>query len=103
MIRAAFTIAVASLCSTAAAEQPPVTVVSLCEFQDNHGKGRWAVKNDPSTPPTDASAIQAVTPSDIFNWQGPTEYLVPSSERIWSEHLGRFLQFLFFTWQPIFL
>jgi len=27
----------------------------------------------------------SVTPSDIFNWQGPTEYLVPSSERIWSE------------------
>ena len=26
-----------------------------------------------------------MTPSDIFNWQGPTEYLVPSSERIWSE------------------
>ena len=21
----------------------------------------------------------------MFNWQGPTEYLVPSSERIWSE------------------
>ena len=42
-------------------------------------------KNDPALPPTDASAIQAVTPSDIFSWQGPTEYLVPSSERIWSE------------------
>jgi len=51
----------------------------------NHGKQRWAEKNDPAQPPTDASAIQAVTPSDIFNWQGPTEYLVPSSERIWSE------------------
>ena len=42
-------------------------------------------KNDPALPPTDASAIQAVTPSDIFSSQGPTEYLVPSSERIWSE------------------
>jgi hypothetical protein len=52
---------------------------------DNHGKHRWAEKNDPALPPGDASAIQAVTPSDIFNWQGPTEYLVPSSERIWSE------------------
>ena len=29
--------------------------------------------------------MQAVTPSDVFTWQGPTEYLVPSSERIWSE------------------
>jgi hypothetical protein len=39
----------------------------------------------PALPPADASAIQAVTPSDIFSWQCPTEYLVPSSERIWSE------------------
>jgi hypothetical protein len=33
----------------------------------------------------DASAIQAVTPSDIFNWQGPTEPLKSSSERIAAE------------------
>jgi hypothetical protein len=29
------------------------------------------VKNDSSTPPADASAIQAVAPSDMFSWQGP--------------------------------
>jgi hypothetical protein len=80
----AFTIAVAFLCSTAAAA-PLVTYESPCECRDNHGKQRWAEKNDPALPPADASAIQAVTPSDVFNWQGPTEYLVPSSERIWSE------------------
>src|SRR4029453_1956642 len=79
-----FTIVVAWLCSTAAAA-PLVTYQSPCECLDNHGKHRWAEKNDPALPPSDASAIQAVTPSDIFNWQGPTEYLVPSSERIWSE------------------
>ena len=45
----------------------------------SYGNNCWA------SPPTDASAIQAVRPSDIFNWPGPTEYLVPSSERIWSE------------------
>jgi hypothetical protein len=84
MTRAAFTIVVACLCTTAAAA-PLVTYQSPCECQDNHGKQRWAEKNDPALPPADASAIQAVTPSDIFNWQGPTEYLVPSSERIWSE------------------
>jgi len=28
------------------------------------------VKNDPSIPPTDASAIQSVTPSDMFSWAG---------------------------------
>ena len=48
----------------------------------HHGQHRWSVKIDPSLPPADANAIQAVTPSDIFNWQGPTGYLVPSSERV---------------------
>ena len=84
MTRTTLTIAVALLCNTATAA-PLVTFESPCECLDNHGKHRWAEKNDPALPPTDASATQAVTPSDIFNWQGPTEYLVPSSERIWSE------------------
>ena len=77
-------IAIASVCTTVRGA-PLVTYQSPCECQDNHGKQRWAEKNDPALPPSDASAVQAVTPSDIFNWQGPTEYLVPSSERIWSE------------------
>ena len=84
MTRTTLTIAVALLCNTATAA-PLVTFESPCKCLDNHGKHRWAEKNDPALPPTDASATQAVTPSDIFNWQGPTEYLVPSSERIWSE------------------
>jgi hypothetical protein len=74
MRRGTFTIAaVAFVCFTAAAA-PLVTYESPCECRDNHGKHRWAEKNDPSQPPKDASAIQAVTPSDIFNWQGPTEH-----------------------------
>jgi len=40
-----------------------------------------AVKNDPSTPPVDASTIQAVTPSDIFSWPGPNVHLTGQSER----------------------
>src|SRR5215467_7858271 len=84
MDRATFTIALAFLSSSALAA-PLVTFESPCECLDNHGKQRWAEKNDPAAPPSDASAIQAVTPSDVFNWQGPTEYLVPSSERIWSD------------------
>jgi len=54
-------------------------------MQGQSRQGCWAEKNDPALPPAEASAIQAVIPSDIFNWQGPTKYLVPSSERIWSE------------------
>jgi hypothetical protein len=39
------------------------------------------VKNDPSTPPTDASAIQSVTPSDVFSWPGTDVHLTQHSER----------------------
>ena len=39
------------------------------------------VKNDPSIPPTDASAIQSVTPSDMFSWPGPNVRLTQQSER----------------------
>src|SRR5213078_1779659 len=77
----AFTIAAALLCGTGAATPPPATVVSQCECHDNHGEHRWAVKNDPSTPPVDASAIQAVTPSDVFSCPGPAEHLTQSLER----------------------
>jgi hypothetical protein len=39
------------------------------------------VKNDPSSPPTDASAIHSVTPSDIFSWPAPDIHLSQHSER----------------------
>jgi hypothetical protein len=73
--------AIAFFCSTAAAAQQEVTCESPCKCSSAHGKGRWAVKNDPSTPPTDATAIQSVTPSDIFSWPGPAEHLTQSSAR----------------------
>jgi hypothetical protein len=73
--------AIAFLCGTAAAIPPPVTVVSPCECRDNHGKGRWAVKNDLSTPPTDASAIQSVTPSDMYGWPAIDVQLTWQSDR----------------------
>src|SRR5437667_8675857 len=69
------------LCSTAAAAPQEVTCESPCECSSAHGKGRWLVKNDPSTPPTDASAIQSVTPSDVFSWPGPDVPLTQNSER----------------------
>jgi hypothetical protein len=46
-----------------------------------HGKHRWSVKIDRSTPPVDASAMQAVTPSEIFSWPGPDVHLTGQSER----------------------
>jgi hypothetical protein len=55
-------------CITTAATPPPVIVASPCECRDDHGKGRWSVKNDPSTPPVDVRAIHAITPSDVFGW-----------------------------------
>jgi len=74
MMRATFAVtAVVLLYCMAAATSPPVTFESPCECRDNHGEHRWAVKNDPSTPPVDASAIQAVTPSDVFSWPGPAD------------------------------
>jgi hypothetical protein len=76
--------AIVLVCNTAAAA-PLVTYESPCECKENRGKHRWAEKNDPAQPPTDASAILAVTPSDVFNWQGPTELLKASSERIAAE------------------
>src|SRR5205809_5745249 len=81
MTRATFTAAIALLCSSAAATQPAVTVVSPCECLDAHGKGRWAVKTDSSLPPTDASAVQAVMPSDVFGWPGIDVPLTMQSER----------------------
>ena len=39
------------------------------------------MKIDLSLPPTDASAIQAVTPSDVYSWAGPDVPLTQSSER----------------------
>ena len=71
--------AIALLCT--AATSPPVTCESPCSCHDNHGKARVSMKNDPSPPPTDASAIQAVTPSDMFSWPGPVARLTPQSKR----------------------
>ena len=81
MTRSAFTIAIALICGAAAAGSLPVTFTSPCKCRDHHGKGRLAVKSDPSTPPADASAIQALTPSVIFSWPGPDVHLTGQSGR----------------------
>jgi hypothetical protein len=78
MTRTTLTIVAVALLSGTTAAAPLVTFESPC---DNHGVGRWSEKNDPSPPPTDASAIQAVTPSDVLGWRGPDMHLTQSSER----------------------
>src|SRR5262249_4979810 len=85
------------LCIRAAAASETITCDSPCECHNAHGKGRWSVKTDPSLPPTDASAIQAVTPSDMFNWPGPDVPLTMQSERTgiennWYALTGRVLR-----------
>jgi hypothetical protein len=71
----------ALFCSTAVAAPEPVTCDSPCDCHNAHGEGRWSVKTDASLPPTEASAIQAVTPSEMFSWPGPDAALTMQSER----------------------
>ena len=71
----------ALVCSTAAAAPERVTCDSPCDCHYAHGEGRWLVKTDVSLPPTDVSAIQAVTPSDMFSWPGPDAPITMQSER----------------------
>src|SRR5215831_8715865 len=76
----------ALVCSTAVAATESTAPESMtcdlpCDCHDAYGEGRWSVKIDTSLPPTDASAIQAVTPSDMFSWPGPDVPLKMQSER----------------------
>ena len=49
---------------------PEVIFISPCECQGFHGKNRWVVKTDFTPVPLDKSAIQSVTPSQIYAWEG---------------------------------
>jgi hypothetical protein len=78
--------------TAAAKDEPPVTFESPCECRDNHGKGRWSVKNDPSTPPAEASAVQSVTPSDVYGWPAIDVKLTWQSERTGPRLIGTLSQ-----------
>jgi hypothetical protein len=71
----------ALFCAASMADPEQTTCDSPCNCQDAYGEGRWSVKTDASLPPTDASAIQAVTPSDMFSWPGPDAPITMQSER----------------------
>src|SRR5438067_13668376 len=49
---------------------PEVIFISPCECEGFHGKNRWIVKTDFTPVPLDKSAIQSVTPSQIYAWEG---------------------------------
>src|ERR1700730_16051666 len=68
MTRTAVTVAVLFPCTAATA--PEVTFVSPRECIGFHGKNRWIAKTDLSPVPSDKSAIQPVTPSQIYTWEG---------------------------------
>jgi hypothetical protein len=74
-------IVAALVCCAAAAGPESTTCDSPCDCHDAYGEARWSVKSDASLPPTDASAIQAVTPSDMFSWPGPDAPITMQSER----------------------
>ena len=75
-----------------------VTSDSPCDCYNAHGEGRWSIKTDPSLPPTDASAIQAVTPSDMFSWPGPDAALTMQSERTGIENKWYVLALVQASW-----
>ena len=71
--------------------------ISPCECEGFHGKNRWIVKTDFTPVPLDKSAIQSVTPSQIYGWEGVganadltpfSEARMPSEEK-WYALTGR--------------
>ena len=76
---------------------PTVTFISPCECVAFHGVNRWVAKTDLTPVPSDKSANQAVTPSQIYAWEGLppdvdmtdyTEERMPSEQK-WYALTGR--------------
>ena len=75
-----------------------MTFISPCECHGFHGKNRWVSKTDFSPVPLDNSAIQSVTPSQIYAWEGPgpdvelnsTTKRMPSEQK-WYALTGRII------------
>ena len=97
MDRALFALLALFVVASPATGAPTVTFVLPCECQGFHGKNRWIAKTDLSPVPLDKSAIQSVTPSQIYAWEGlgpnvdltgMTEARMPSEEK-WYALTGR--------------
>ena len=92
---ALFAFVVASVFARSTA--PEVSFISPCECQGFHGKTRWIAKTDLTPVPSDKSALQSVTPSQIYAWEGlgadvdltrQVEARMPSEEK-WYALTGR--------------
>jgi hypothetical protein len=77
---------------------PEVIFISPCECEGFHGKNRWIAKTDLTPVPLDKSAIQSVTPSQIYAWEGLgadeeltrySEARMPSKEKWYAWHWDR--------------
>ena len=98
MRRALFALLVFVVASAfAKSTAPEVIFISPCECQGFHGKNRWIAKTDFTPVPLDKSAIQSVTPSQIYAWEGLgadvdltrySEARMPSEEK-WYALTGR--------------
>ncbi len=98
MRRAPFALLVFVVASAfAKSTAPEVIFISPCECQGFHGKNRWIAKTDFTPVPLDKSAIQSVTPSQIYAWEGlgadvdlasMVEARMPSEEK-WYALTGR--------------
>ena len=98
MTRAPFALLVFVVASAfAKSTAPEVIFTSPCECQGFHGKNRWIAKTDFTPVPLDKSAIQSVTPSQIYAWEGlgadvdlthQVEARMPSEEK-WYALTGR--------------
>ena len=98
MRRAPFTLLAFVVASVfARSPAPEVSFISPCECIGFHGIHRWIAKTDLTPVPLDESAIQSVTPSQIYGWEGlaadvdlpsMVEARMPSEEK-WYALTGR--------------
>ena len=110
MTRAAFALLVFVLASAfAKSTAPEVSFISPCECIGFHGKNRWIAKTDFTPVPLDKSAIQSVTPSQIYAWEGiaadvdlagMVEARMPLEEK-WYALTGRVVDAKAFSLRPI--
>jgi len=72
MKRASFPLLAFVVIASTLGQEPAFTVtfVSPCECIAFHGVNRWVTKTDLTPVPSAKSAIQAITPSQIYAWEG---------------------------------